>query len=244
MQLGPSKSATDTAEPPILYGTPGDDAIVMHQDVLAITTSIRMKLINPLLVVILALIASMSSCTQPPVLEHIYLVQVGPNLPPGKMELVKRQLQESYQVPVQTLPPVALPESAFYAPRNRYRARVILNQLRAMNLPVNSRHDKLLALTVEDVEVRISPQKPHWGVMGLADRIGGQQAVISLYRMAGKDSRLRNVAVHETGHLLGLRHCSGPENNRCVMRDAKGSGATVDRCSLDFCATCSQKKEM
>jgi archaemetzincin len=71
--------------------------------------------------------------------------------------------------------------------------------------------------------------------------LGGQQAVISLHRLAGKNSRLQNVSVHEMGHLLGLKHCTGPKDNRCVMRDAEGSGAAVDRCSLDFCSACAKK---
>jgi len=208
--------------------------------------SILMKSSNALPALVAILLTSLFSCTNRTEqgVAKIYLLPIGPTMPAGKITLVQNQLRESYKVPVAVLPAMPLPDSAFYPPRQRYRAQAILNHIAAAGLKLSASPYKIVALTTEDVEVRLSPAKPHWGVMGLANGIGGQQAVVSLHRMAGKDARLRNVAVHETGHLLGLRHCSGPEDNRCVMRDAKGSGAIVDRCMSTFCAVCSQKRKL
>lgn len=205
-----------------------------------------MKSSNALFALVAILLTSLFSCTNRTEqgVAKIYILPIGPTMPAGKITLVQNQLRESYKVPVAVLPAMSLPDSAFYLPRQRYRAQSILNHIAASGLSLGASPYKIIALTIEDVEVRLSESKSHWGVMGLANKIGGQEAVVSLYRLADKDLRLRKVAVHEMGHLIGLHHCTGPENNRCVMRDAKGSGATVDRGSLTFCEACLQKRSM
>lgn len=202
-----------------------------------------MKISNALFALAATFLVSLFSCTHRAEqgIAKIYLLPLGPTMPAGKITLVQNQLRDSYKVPVAVLPAMPLPDSAFYPPRQRYRAQAILNHIAATGLSLGTSPYKIIALTTEDVEVRLSMKKPHWGVMGLADGIGGQQAVVSFHRLAGKDSRLKNVIVHEVGHLLGLRHCTGPADNRCVMRDAEGSGANVDRTGLAFCESCALK---
>ncbi|MEI6178360.1 MAG: matrixin family metalloprotease, partial [Verrucomicrobiota bacterium] len=51
--------------------------------------------------------------------------------------------------------------------------------------------------------------------------------------------RLRKVAEHEVGHVMGLDHC--PQAG-CVMADAEGSISTVDGETGEFCKDCSTKR--
>jgi archaemetzincin len=76
-------------------------------------------------------------------------------------------------------------------------------------------------------------------------RIGGHNALVSLYRL-GFDvqgnrvpqtllfQRLAKVAVHETAHSLGLEHCYTP---LCLMHFSQGL-RHLDALNLEFCSEC------
>jgi archaemetzincin len=95
---------------------------------------------------------------------------------------------------------------------------------------------KVLALTDKDIETE---QGKHWGVMGLAF-LGGDECVVSTYRLAGSKDRFKKVTLHETGHMLGIDHCKFGVPD-CLMNDAKGRGATVDRAKIFLCKSCKKK---
>jgi archaemetzincin len=73
-------------------------------------------------------------------------------------------------------------------------------------------------------------------------RCPGRVAVISTYRLRadGSDdsdlfeSRVVKEAVHEIGHMLGLKHCT---NSSCVMYFSEGL-ADTDRKRDSFCSEC------
>lgn len=92
-----------------------------------------------------------------------------------------------------------------------------------------------LGVTAADL---FAPDRPF--VFGEAT-LGGAWAVVSLARLipdSGDEELLRQrllkEALHELGHLDGLRHCPTP---RCVMRPS-ASAAEVDHKSARFCHLC------
>ena len=72
--------------------------------------------------------------------------------------------------------------------------------------------------------------------------LAGRACVVATFRRGARGAdekqlrgRLRKVAIHEVGHVMGLEHC--PQDG-CVMRDAESSIATVDGESGKFCEKC------
>lgn len=83
-----------------------------------------------------------------------------------------------------------------------------------------------------------------WGIFGLGE-LAGRVCVVSTFRLGARGAdetklreRLRKVAIHEVGHVMGLPHCT---HKHCVMRDAEGSIATVDAETGAFCQECERE---
>jgi archaemetzincin len=145
------------------------------------------------------------------------------------------ELQKDLKLEVRILPCRDLPATAWYPPRQRYRAEALLADLDRTPSP-----DKVLGLTRSDISTPLHGA-PDWGIFGLGT-VGGHACVVSLHRLGrgprGADfleARLHKVALHELGHTFGLVHCSVPG---CVMGDAEGRLDTVDRSGAAFCPAC------
>ena len=166
----------------------------------------------------------------------LYIQPLGDELPQVDVELVRRALVTFTGLTVKLLPKVALPDRAFYKPRQRYRAEKLLDLLE-QKLPKDGY--RILGLT--GVDISTTKDKVYdWGIVGLAT-IDGTACVISSFRckMTARDARhtrerLAKAAVHEIGHTLGLDHCPV---RTCLMEDARGLVRTFDR-EKDLCPKC------
>jgi archaemetzincin len=145
-------------------------------------------------------------------------------------------LRAFYPMDVRVLGCQELPQSAYYAPRKRYRAERLLDY---SNKCMPKDGWRILGLT--DIDISTTKGKVvDWGVMGLGE-MPGTGTVISSFRCRKKArnlshsmERLAKVAVHEIGHTLGLDHCP---TAGCLMEDAMGKVVTTDR-ERDFCPRC------
>lgn len=166
----------------------------------------------------------------------LYVLPLGDRLAEVDVALVRDALGRMFGLPVAVLPAVALPESAFYPPRARYRADRLLTFL-ARRMPADGH--RILGVTAVDISTR-KGNVADWGVLGLG-QLPGTACVISRFRCAKRSrgaeharERLAKVAVHEIGHTLGLPHCP---TRGCLMEDAGGKVVTLDR-EHDFCPRC------
>jgi archaemetzincin len=165
----------------------------------------------------------------------IALQPLGASIAPAQLEAVSNAVAAFYAVTVTVSPPLALPKSAFYAKRQRYRAERLLDYLVA-----EGRKDArvTLGLTAVDISTTKAPYDD-WGILGLAT-LDGRSAVLSSFRCQrrarnAEHARVRfaKTAVHELGHSFGLEHCPTPG---CIMHDGEGSVLTTDT-EHDLCAS-------
>lgn len=153
---------------------------------------------------------------------------------------VKEGITALYAVTVEVLPQKPLPETAYYKPRDRYKADDILDAI-CRQEPAHAH--RIVALTARDISTT-NEKSDDWGIMGLG-QLGGRACVVSTFRLRkGKAgdalffARLVKVVNHELGHTLGLDHCPVPG---CLMQDKRGKVASVDSESGRPCAGCSGK---
>lgn len=160
--------------------------------------------------------------------------------PAPLLDAIERGLRAELRATVVRSAAVALPASAWYAPRGRYRAERLLETLHGLIRPPATR---ILGVTERDISTTAHGVHD-WGVLGLGD-LGGTACVISTWRCrrtardaAQADFRMVTTCIHEVGHTLGLEHCPDP---RCLMTDARGSVLTVDRTSGHLCERCRRR---
>ncbi|MCE2962711.1 MAG: hypothetical protein ACK5UE_02785 [Chitinophagales bacterium] len=132
------------------------------------------------------------------------------------------------------LPNLPLFPSAYYKPRDRYRADSILKFTR-YKYGIDT---LMLLMTHRDIGVTKNRIKD-WGIMGLAHR-PGSVCVVSTYRLDQSKlaEQLYKVSIHELGHTQGLSHCP---LKSCYMRDASG-GNPLDE-EKGFCPSCKKVME-
>lgn len=154
------------------------------------------------------------------------------------IKLVQKNLETEFGASVKILKVRPLPKQAFYKPRSRYRAGLLLDYLDASLTGPSSM--KIIGLTDKDISTT-KGDVYDWGIFGYGS-IGGSPCVVSTFRLRARGAdeklfrlRLVRVATHEVGHTLGLRHCP---SEKCNMADAKGSILSVDRGTGELCQTC------
>ncbi len=159
---------------------------------------------------------------------------------PKDLAHVEAGIRSLYAVDVEVLPEMPLPKTAYYPPRERYKADKLLDSL---DLVVDKRFAKVIGLTTRDISTS-KDDIDDWGVFGLG-RLGGRSCVVSTFRLrAGKPSdpvfqaRLMKLVNHELGHTFGLDHCPAVG---CLMQDAGGKIATVDGESGKPCDACAAR---
>lgn len=141
---------------------------------------------------------------------------------------------------VAILPPQSLPDSAYYAPRHRYRGDDLLAFL---DRATPAGYSRVIGITDRDISVT-NGRVYDWGVFGVA-RLSGRPGVVSTFRLGAGSAplpvlrdRLEKVIVHELGHTFGLPHCTVAG---CVMRDAEGSIRPVDSSTGKLCSSCTSR---
>jgi len=143
---------------------------------------------------------------------------------------------------VDILQGMKIPKESYNKIRGQYYSTVILNKLELLR---SSSKERILGVLDEDLYI------PSAGfVYGDMD-YDGKVAVLSLNRLKQQSldifddeklflSRTLKEAVHQLGHLLGLKHCPNP---KCVMHFTN-SVLEADRKSEKFCDNCRRKIEL
>lgn len=159
----------------------------------------------------------------------------------GVVNRLATNLVSIFNTGVDILQGMKIPKEAYNRTRGQYYSTVILNKLELLR---SSSREKILGVLDEDLYI------PSAGfVYGDAD-YDGKVAVLSLHRLKQQsldmfdDEKLflfRTVkeAVHQLGHLLGLKHCPNP---RCVMHFTN-SLLEADGKSEKLCDNCKRKVE-
>ena len=111
---------------------------------------------------------------------------------------------------------IPFPDSAYYAPRQRYKADKLVKHLRHLQA---SNSELVVGFSPKDISDKVHGYDD-FGVMGWT-RISLHSSVVSTYRLSDK-SRLQSdfvkLVLHELGHADGLHHCKNSVS--CYMRDA------------------------
>lgn len=149
---------------------------------------------------------------------------------------IKQEIETFYNVTVH-IKTTSLPSSAYYKPRNRYRADVILKDLYS-----NYKGKRVIALTSKDISTSVHGYAD-WGVLGLGS-LTNKVCIVSTYRQKGKKltERTVKVALHELGHSYSIEHCNS--NDKCFMKDAKKTIKTIDNETKVMCSSCKSKKKV
>jgi archaemetzincin len=166
--------------------------------------------------------------------ESLGITQLGPTLDYPTEKLQEKLTPKFPHYEVKTLPPMSTPAMAYDSLRRQYHSTRVLALLEEYAQTVQTDH--VLGVASFDLYV------PGMNFVFGEARCPGGAAVISTYRLRAKrlvdsdllESRVLKEAVHEIGHMMGLRHCTEPS---CVMYFSERL-ADTDRKVDDFCSEC------
>jgi archaemetzincin len=148
---------------------------------------------------------------------------------PKMLAAAERGVRHVFGFATLILPKRKLPQPAWYAPRERWRAEKLLDFLREEVRPGTS-CTYIVGFTSRDISTT-KGEHVDWGILGLGE-LGGVAAVVSSYQTHKKlkpphnaTRRVVKVVNHEIGHVMGLPHF---KQAGCLMNDAEGTVQTVD----------------
>lgn len=167
-----------------------------------------------------------------------YQVLVAPIASPAATDIshLARRLSETFGFLVSSVTPTLNWGKAWMDSRHQYDSTELLKELERV-CPV----DRAKIVAVTDIDL-CNPVLDF--VFGEA-QVDGAVAIVSTHRLRSSfygmpedldafHERLTKIAVHELGHLLGIRHCEYPA---CVMCPAK-SVEELDPRNAWFCPLC------
>lgn len=165
-------------------------------------------------------------------------------LPLGKisqqiLELTAKALKENYGLKTEIIPGAKISKESYNSSRKQYLAEKILEFIK------RKFKDRVFAIC----NVDIYAEGLNF-IFGQAE-LNGKVGMISTYRLNPEFyglqfdeklffERIEKEAIHEVGHMLGLRHCS---NKSCVMCFSN-SIIEVDRKSKELCEKCKFKLKL
>jgi len=171
--------------------------------------------------------------------ESLGIVQLGPTLEYTVEDLTAKLALKFPSYQVQRLDAIDDPAMAFDSFRNQYHSTRVLVELEESSRA--DRVDRILGISAFDLYV------PGMNFVFGEARCPGRAAVISTYRLKPDEnmpelfeSRIVKEAVHEIGHMLGLKHC--PKSS-CVMYFSERI-ADTDRKRDSFCLECGPKVKL
>jgi archaemetzincin len=169
----------------------------------------------------------------------VYFQPMGPEIRDAEVQAAKIELENVYNVEVRILGRIPIPRNAYYSPRSRYKADILLNDLEEIK-PADGW--KIMGLTGADISTTHN-NSPDWGVLGLGS-LTGSASVISTYRCKKSArspeqalERFAKISVHELGHTLGLEHCA---THGCIMHDVEGKVSNIDAETI-LCPRCASQ---
>lgn len=166
----------------------------------------------------------------------IILVPIGA-LEEWILDALEKDLEKKFNCKVERYAAVEIPQDAYNPSRKQFFSTRFLRELRNSIKP--EKQEKVLGIT--DVDLYVEELN---FVFGEAE-LGGHCAVISLARLHQSFyglpesetlflTRAIKEAVHELGHVYGLKHCPNPD---CVMHFSN-SLLDTDRKKASFCSRC------
>jgi archaemetzincin len=145
---------------------------------------------------------------------------------------VKHEIEAFYNIKV-IVQRADMPNIAYYKPRHRYRANILLHWL-SKTYP----GDRVIAITSHDISTT-SGDIYDWGIFGLGS-LHNNVSVTSVYRLKGNNiqDRLDKIVLHEIGHSYGLPHCTSSQ--QCFMKAGDHTLRAVDKEMKILCSICKQ----